>query len=73
MAIPTATAKITNAVSFVSRTAVRNRTIDRAPTRLKASATLSPITCVTIAMSTQSSTSVPGNDADSRETSRVPR
>ena len=49
-AIPTATAKITNAVSTVSRTTVLNRTIDSAPTRLNALATLSPMTCVTIAI-----------------------
>jgi hypothetical protein len=41
---------------------VRKRTIDNAPTRLKASATLSPMTCVTMAMSTASSTSVTVND-----------
>ena len=46
----------------MSRTTVRNRTIESAPTRLNARAMLSPITCVTIAMSTASSTSVTVND-----------
>ena len=64
--MPTTTAKITNAVSRVSRTTVRKRTIDNAPTRLNARATLSPITCVTIAIKTASSTNVVGSDvADS--------
>ena len=63
VAMPTATANITNAVSRVSRTTVRKRTIDSAPTRLNARATLSPITCVTIAIRTHSKTSVVGSDA----------
>ena len=70
-AIPTATAKMTNAVSTVSRTTVLNRTIDSAPTRLKARATLSPITCVTIAMSIESSTSVMARDDDVSLAGRV--
>jgi hypothetical protein len=57
-AIPTVTAKITKAVSRVSWTMVRNRTIESAPTRLNARATLSPITWVTAAMSIVSSTRV---------------
>ena len=61
-AIPTATAAITYAVSCVSRTTVRKRTIDSAPTRLNARATLSPITCVTMAIRIASSTSVVVND-----------
>src|SRR5581483_2246465 len=36
--------------------------MDKAPTRLKARATLSPITWVTTAMSTDNSTSVVGNE-----------
>ena len=51
-AMPTTTAKITYAVSCVSRTTVRNRTIDSAPTSANARAALPPTTCVTIAMST---------------------
>ena len=61
-AIPTATAKITNAVSTVSRTTVLNRTMESAPTRLNALATLSPMTCVTIAMRMASRTSVTASD-----------
>src|SRR5688572_8756256 len=72
-AIPTATAKITNAVSCVSRTTVRKRTIDNAPTRLNARATLSPITCVTIAIRTQSSTSVAVKDGATSLLGRVTR
>ena len=60
-AMPTTTARMTNAVSWVSRTTVRNRTIASAPTRLNARATLSPMTCVTIAMRMESRTSVGGN------------
>ncbi len=44
------TAKITNAVSRVSATTVRNRTIASAPTRLNARATFSPMTWVTTAI-----------------------
>ena len=60
--MPIATAKITYAVSWVSRTTVRKRTIERAPTRLNARATLSPTTCVTIEIRIASSTSVTVND-----------
>ncbi len=49
---------MTNAVSRVSSTSVRKRTMARAPTRLNARATLLPITSVTMAMSTDSMTSV---------------
>src|SRR3954468_316597 len=63
--MPIATAKITYAVSWVSRTTVRKRTIDSAPTRLNARATLSPITCVTMAIRMVSSTSVTPNDSAS--------
>ena len=62
---------MTNAVSTVSRTTVLKRTIDRAPTRLNARATLSPITCVTIAMSIASSTSVTDRDDDVSLAGRV--
>jgi hypothetical protein len=62
MAIPIATAKITYAVSCVSRTTVRKRTIESAPTRLNARATLSPTTCVTMAIKIESSTNVTVND-----------
>ena len=48
---------------LVSRTTVRNLTIDSAPTRLKARATLSPITWVTMAIRIASSTSVTVNDS----------
>ena len=54
----TTTAKITNAVSWVSLTTVRNRTTESAPTRLKARATLSPITWVAIAITTASKINV---------------
>ena len=64
--MPTATEKMTNAVSCVSRTTVLNRTIDSAPTRLNARATLSPITWVTMAIRIESSTSVTVNDVTSR-------
>src|SRR5689334_17461199 len=57
-AIPTTTAKITYAVSCVSRTTVLKRTMESAPTRLKARAILSPMTCVTIAIRIVSNTSV---------------
>ena len=70
-AMPTATAKITNAVSTVSRTTVLNLTIDNAPTRLNARATLSPITCVTIAIRIDSSTSVMASDDDVSLAGRV--
>ena len=60
-AMPTTTAKITKAVSCVSLTTVRNRTTDRAPTRLKARATLSPITWVAIAITPDSNTRVVKN------------
>src|SRR6188472_43606 len=57
-AMPITTEKITKAVSSVSRTTVRNLTMESAPTRLNASATFVPMICVTIAISTESSTSV---------------
>jgi len=41
---------------------VRKRTIESAPTRLKARATLLPMTCVTIAINTDSNTSVIGKE-----------
>ena len=52
---------------------VRNLTIDSAPTRLNARATLSPITCVTMAISTDSSTSVAVNEGVTSPGSRVER
>jgi len=45
-AMPTINAKMTNAVSRVSSTTVRNRTSESAPTRLNARATLEPMTMV---------------------------
>ena len=59
--MPTTTAKITKAVSCVSLTTVRNRTTDSAPTRLNARATLSPMTCVAMAITVASSTRVVRN------------
>ena len=50
---------------WVSRTTVRNRTIERAPTRLNARATLSPMTCVTMAIKIDSSTRVTGSEEES--------
>ena len=64
---------MTNAVSAVSRTTVLKRTIDSAPTRLNARATLSPMTCVTIAMRIDSSTSVTASDSDVSFAGRVCR
>ena len=57
-AIPKTTAKITNAVSCVSLTTVRNRTTDMAPTRLNARAMLSPMIRMAIAISGASGTRV---------------
>ena len=57
-AMPPPTAKMTKAVSRVSSTTVRKRTIDSAPTSVNALAALLPITCVTMAMRIVSSTSV---------------
>ena len=50
---------------------MRKRTIDSAPTRLNARATLSPITCVTIAIRIDSSTSVTVSDDDVSLAGRV--
>jgi hypothetical protein len=58
--MPSITAKMTNAVSRVSRTTVRKRTMESVPTRLKARATLSPITWVTVAIKSVSRMSVGG-------------
>ena len=55
----------------VSRTTVLKRTIDRAPTRLNARATLSPITCVTIAIRIDRSTRVIDSDDDVSLAGRV--
>ncbi len=64
-AMPTATAKMTNAVSRVSSTTVRNRTMASAPTRLNARAMLLPMANVTMAMITVRSTSVAESAAGS--------
>ena len=45
--IPIAKTKKTKAISRGFRTTVRNRIMDNAPTKLKARATLSPITTIT--------------------------
>ena len=71
--MPTPTAKITNAVSCVSRTTVRNLTMDSAPTRLNARATLSPITCVTMAIRIDRSTRVAENEGATSVFDRVRR
>ena len=70
--MPMTTAKMTNAVSWVSRTTVRKRTMDSAPTSANARATLSPMTCVDKAMRVDSSTSVTGNVGDTSSGFRVP-
>src|SRR5437868_6788697 len=56
--MPTTTSKITKAVSRVSSTTVRKRIMANAPARLKARATLLPMTSVTMLIRTVSSTSV---------------
>ena len=71
--MPTTTAQMTNAVSCVSRTTVRKRTIESAPTRLNASATFVPMICVTIAIRIASSTSVFGIDGAPSLSDRVCR
>ena len=53
---------MTKAVSRVSSTTVRNRTIARVPTRLKARATLFPMTRVTRVISSESRISVVRKD-----------
>ena len=63
-AIPATTAKMTNAVSRVSRTTVRKRTMERAPVKLNARATLSPMTRVTMAIKTARRTSVVGKETE---------
>ena len=72
-AMPTTTAKITKAVSCVSFTTVRKRTTERAPTRLKARATLSPMTCVDMAMIVESRTRVVRNVAGTVSPRRAQR